>query len=313
MYDYKNCMITDLPCQKINGTSEAYEYKIVVGERIHFIRISYDCYKWINSQFFKKDKHIWAGLILNNKWLLDEDVVIEVDHFLNLSKERGYPSTPQQKLDNLFLELFKLQPSDGGIINLLEYMAVNEVVYRFYLRSADELNFYIKVLEQDGLIVIVDASEGFPKKFRCTYKGINHALKLEVEGDQSNKCFIAMSFNPKMEEARKAIKKAIVQTGFEPVIIDERNVESDRTINDEIIASLKKCKFCVADFTYQSKGVYFESGFAVGQGKKVIYTCEEEDFKKNAHFDIKPLQHILYSSTEQLTKDLINKIEAWIK
>ena len=63
---------------------------------------------------------------------------------------------------------------------------------------------------------------------------------------------------------------------------------------------------------WDSKGVYFESGFALGQGKKVIYTCSNTEFA-NAHFDIRPLQHIIYETTEQLTKDLINKIEAFIK
>ena len=77
------------------------------------------------------------------------------------------------------------------------------------------------------------------------------------------------------------------ETGFEPILIDERNIDSDRTINDEIIANLKKCKFCIADFSYHSNGVYFESGFALGQNKKVIYTCLDREFEK-AHFDIRP-------------------------
>ena len=120
-----------------------------------------------------------------------------------------------------------------------------------------------------------------------------------------------MSFDPSTKEAREAIRKALKETGYEAVIIDEQIIDSERTINDEIIASLKKCKFCIADFSLHSKGVYFESGFALGQGKKVIYTCNKTEFE-NAHFDIRPLQHIIYETTDQLTKDLINKIEAFI-
>lgn len=84
------------------------------------------------------------------------------------------------------------------------------------------------------------------------------------------------------------------------------------SFNDEIISSLKKCKFCISDFTFHSNGVYFENGYALGQKKKVIYTCREDEFKK-AHFDIRPLQHIIYKTEHELEKDLINKIEAWIK
>ena len=121
-----------------------------------------------------------------------------------------------------------------------------------------------------------------------------------------------MSFKKETAEIRSAIKKALDLTGFIPILIDEQNVDSDKTINDEIIANLKRCKFCIADFTFHSMGVYFESGHALGQGKKVIYTCREDEFA-NAHFDIRPLQHIIYETTEQLTKDLVNKIDAWIK
>ncbi len=120
-----------------------------------------------------------------------------------------------------------------------------------------------------------------------------------------------MSFDPPTKPIREAIRKALTLTGYEAIIIDEQIIDSERTINDEIIASLKKCKFCIADFSLHSRGVYFESGFALGHGKKVIYTCGKEEFTK-AHFDIKPLQHIIYETPEQLTKDLINKIEAYI-
>ncbi|MFN6380189.1 MAG: hypothetical protein ACK4WD_12995 [Flavobacteriales bacterium] len=98
----------------------------------------------------------------------------------------------------------------------------------------------------------------------------------------------------------------------QPISIHEQHTNSDQTINDAIIAALRKCKFCIADFSYHSNGVYFESGFALGQGKQVIYTCSKEEFA-NAHFDIRPLQHIIYENPEQLRSSLVNKIEAWIK
>lgn len=121
-----------------------------------------------------------------------------------------------------------------------------------------------------------------------------------------------MAFRQETLHVRNAIKEAITATGYIPVLIDEQNIESEKTINDEIIANLKRCKFCIADFSYHSKGVYFESGFALGQGKKVIYTCSKEEFE-NSHFDLRPLQHIIYEDMDYLKKSLINKIEAWIK
>jgi nucleoside 2-deoxyribosyltransferase len=121
-----------------------------------------------------------------------------------------------------------------------------------------------------------------------------------------------MAFSDDMKDVRTAIKSALSRTGFEPIIIDEKDIDSDKTINDAIISNLRQCKFCVADFSYHRNGVYFESGFALGQGKQVIYLCEKTQFDK-AHFDIKPLQHIIYETTQELEKKLVDKIEAWIK
>ena len=121
-----------------------------------------------------------------------------------------------------------------------------------------------------------------------------------------------MAFDDRTKPARAAIKSALEKTGFEPILVDEKYIESHRTINDEIIVGLKRCKFCIADFSLHKNGVYFEGGFALGHGKQVIYTCSQEEFK-DAHFDIKPLQHIIYGSPEELEKGLIHKIEAWIK
>ena len=110
-----------------------------------------------------------------------------------------------------------------------------------------------------------------------------------------------------------AIKKAIEKTGYSVTIIDVEHLASNQTIPDAILAAIKKSKFCIADFTLQSKGVYFESGYAVGLGKSVIYTCERKDFEANSHFDVKQLQHIIYDTEKDLETKLVEKIEAWIK
>ena len=185
-----------------------------------------------------------------------------------------------------------------------------------FFKSVHELNYYVEVLNSRGLIQaqFKRAAErsGLLVDYRITYEGLNYFIKLTDEGNNSKKCFVAMSFRIATKEIRQAIKEALDETGFEAIIIDEQNINSDKTINDEIIANLKRCKFCIADFTFHSNGVYFESGFALGQGKKVIYTCRQDEFN-NAHFDIRPLQHIIYYTPQKLKKDLKNKIEAWIK
>ncbi len=121
-----------------------------------------------------------------------------------------------------------------------------------------------------------------------------------------------MSFNQDMKEIREVIRKVIKENDFEEIIIDEQLIESSQTINDAIIAAIKSCKFCIADFSQQKDGVYFESGFAVGLGRPVIYTCHKEWFEKS-HFDTNHFPHIIYETKEELAVSLNAKIKAWIK
>lgn len=175
--------------------------------------------------------------------------------------------------------------------------------------NRDEFIFYIRSLNNHGYIDLDVTHDSV--KFVLTYQGSNFANQLQEEGELSNKCFIAMSFDDSTIDIRKAIKEACFSTKYVPIIIDEIPIDSEQTINDSIIANLKKCKFCIADFTNQRAGVYFESGYALGQGKKVIYSCSKDWFDKS-HFDTNHFPHVIYTSTEDLKSQLINRIEAWI-
>ena len=182
-----------------------------------------------------------------------------------------------------------------------------------YFQNFNECFFYIEGLEEKGFIRYShEAMNIYIGEFRITHLGLNKAIEFLEDGDKSNNCFIAMSFDDKMKPYREAIKKALISTGYKPIIIDEEHLESDKTIPDGILSGIKRSKFCVADYTNHRNGVYFESGYALGLGKPVIYLCEKTQFD-SAHFDIKQLQHIIYSSPEELEKRLIEKIEAWIQ
>lgn len=312
-YTTNTCLLTDLPARDIAGSFDGYEYLINNGLKTYCIRLPYYADEWIkNDIFFRGNRHIIKGLLLNNVWFDTNPQLITIELLQEFLSKQSYPKTPSEKVRNLFSEIFKLQTEDGGEVELGEVLFQAKEWAKFYFKSMQEYEFYLLHLEKQGIIesTIINRG-GIPQRCKITFAGLEYAIKLQTEGDKSNKCFIAMSFKSETKEIREAIRGALIATGYEAVIIDEQNINSDRTINDEIIANLKKSKFCIADFSYHSNGVYFESGFALGQGKKVIYTCSESEFK-NAHFDIKPLQHIIYNTPEELTKALIHKIEAFI-
>lgn len=296
-----------------------YSYTLEVADNKVNIFICSSCKPNIKTNV---QPYIIEGLIANKKWPERSEIVSEKCDLQNkiangetivfpdYLRSADYPKTPKEKLEHLFLYLFNMQTFDGKQFRI--ELLKNDFLVKNYFQNLAECVFYFKGLEEQGLIDLqTHISDGSIITIGITHSGLNKSIELTEEGIKSNKCFIAMSFDPSTKDAREAIRKALVETKYEAIIIDEQIIDSDRTINDEIIASLKRCKFCIADFSLHSKGVYFESGFALGQGKKVIYTCSKAEFG-DSHFDIKPLQHIIYQTTEQLTEDLINKIEAYI-
>jgi hypothetical protein len=266
---------------------------------------------WENSKTLsEKNKIIFSGLIQNKKWPLAQEITIGENDLDDVINSSDYPRTPKERLDNLFLFFFSQQRFDGDSIDpndIITYSSHSSL----YFSTADEYRFYLKSLGEMGYIELTEW-QGTVTRIRITFKGLNYAIQIQEENKFSLNCFIAMSFDDAMVNTREAIRKACVATGFIPVIIDEIHIDSDVTINDAIIAQLKKCKFCIADFTMQKDGVYFEAGFALGRGMKVIYTCNKIDFDKT-HFDTNHFPHLIYETPEELTTALINKIDAFIK
>lgn len=304
------CFITDLPTINLPSDSDSIDYFVEFnGNKIAF-KFDWD----INSQLTElseNEKLILKGLALNDLWFEDKTKIVKQEDLKHLIQHSSYPKSPNEKISNLLFKLYEKQKKEGEVIRFEDLFDL-DYVNSLYFRDSEECNFYVQVLDNDGLIVSENNYDGFCIQFKITFKGLNRIFESLENGKNSNNCFIAMSFGNGMTEIRIAIKEAVGDTGFNPLLIDEIHVESEQTINDGIIANIKKSRFCIADFTQQKDGVYFEAGYALGRGLKVIYTCSEKDFKET-HFDTNHFPHIIYNTTEELKKRLIDKIEAWIK
>lgn len=308
------CPITELNAERIDGNS----YRIEYNNEYLFIRLGFT-FDWLSSQDkFIKNRHVLAGAILT-KQLCDVNengvdwFMVTADSFDEKLSRIIYPKTPKAKLDNLFNALYNLQNSDGQLVEIINITTKPEFYYKHFFKTAKECIYYLEELNYQGLInCLFQNHTNEPIEYNITFKGLNYYLELTEHGELSNKCFVAMSFDPKMKETREAIKKAIQKNNFEPIIIDEQLIDSSQTINDAIISAIKSCRFCIADFSQQKDGVYFESGFAVGLNKPVIYTCHQDWFDKS-HFDTNHFPHLIYESLNDLEAKLDNKISAWIK
>lgn len=232
-------------------------------------------------------------------------------------------ASPKEKYDNLLLAILnEWQGYVGHMVNTEEKL--NSLDPNYYgFKNTFELAYFINSLVKDGLLnsdyqlngIYINNDNDVVKSYyevTVSYSGLRYCASLLETGKNSTKCFVAMKFNENMSSFyEEGIFKAINSCGFYPIRVDKEHAENEQTINDFIISSIKQSRFCVADLTYQSQGVYFEAGFALGRGLPVIYTCYSNDFE-NIHFDLKPMQILQYSSEQDLFEALKLKIQAVI-
>ncbi len=306
------CFLTGFPAVNIPSAVDCIDYYVdVYGKRYHCI------FRWDyqNSPFIDQNRHIILGLFANNRFPVPEPKPFyDKDVIERIILEADYPKDPKAKMDNLLIKLSELQSFEGEVIDLSKIGSVDFFITKLFFKNIEEYAFYLRTLNEEGLITYIDESTKTSISFstiRLTFSGLRYLIEIQNIGANSNYCFIAMSFSGTETEIRNTIKQVCLDTGFEPILVDELHLPSDETINDAILRHIKMCKFIIADFTKQKHGVYFEAGFGLGRGIPVIYTCSEEDFK-NSHFDTNHYPHIVYSNLISLREQLTNKILAWI-
>jgi hypothetical protein len=105
------------------------------------------------------------------------------------------------------------------------------------------------------------------------------------------------------------ISLAIAAAGYDPKRIDQH--EHTNKIDDEIVAMIRRSRFVVADFTGQRGGVYFEAGYALGLGLRVVWICRDDELSA-VHFDTRQYNFLVWEKGEyaDLAKRLQNRIEA---
>jgi hypothetical protein len=143
-----------------------------------------------------------------------------------------------------------------------------------------------------------------------TAKGLLAAEALQTAGSNSAQGFVAMSFDPNLNDAwTNGFDPGIRAAGFRPVRIDKQDYIGG--ISDQIMAEIRRSRFVVADYTGQRNGVYFEAGFGLGLGLVVIPTCRADEVD-NLHFDIKHLNTLPWNTPAVLANDLTRRIRAVI-
>lgn len=312
----EKCHITGLELENYPSSFDLVEYVVLIKGKKVLFRFHWD-YK--NSPFIDGNRHILYGLILNGLFPINyggvDSPVLDNQKLEQIIHGSVYPKSPEDKINHLLIYLHSLQDFEGSNISFPEKVEPDDLAKSLFFKNYKEMAFYLFTLKSMGLIKGRDSTTRLGAGMigiNLTFDGLSKVMEIRDSGNQSNRCFVAMSFSPDQNETRDSIKNAILETGFDPILIDEQHIDSDVTINDALISEIRKSKFVIADFSQHKHGVYFEAGFALGLKKPVIYTCKKEDFDKT-HFDTNHYPHIIYESQAELKQKVKDKIEAWIK
>jgi nucleoside 2-deoxyribosyltransferase len=112
-------------------------------------------------------------------------------------------------------------------------------------------------------------------------------------GDQELDAVVANHFVP---EVRK--------TGFDLRRLDQGQPAG--LIDDQLRVMIRASRFLICDLTHGNRGAYWESGFAEGLGKPVIYTCRSEVFRDrqhehHPHFDTNHMVTVIWDPADLAT------------
>jgi hypothetical protein len=175
--------------------------------------------------------------------------------------------------------------------------------------SEEEVSYLVESLINQGYLVATN-SIGGGRELVVTPTGWTRLEPPAGGGGIPGRCFIAMSFHESLDPAYvNGIQPAVTECGFTPVRVDL--VEHNEKICDKILAEIRRAQFVVADFTLHRAGVYFESGFAMGLGRPVIWTCRKDQLAE-AHFDTRQYNHIEWETPAELRRKLADRIRAII-
>lgn len=225
-----------------------------------------------------------------------------------------YPRTFHEKVDAFLLHLASRSRHFSDPVKLTLIQLSSAYFVELYPDVPDwkkgdiifaQTRYFGDYLKEQGYISV--SNEGYILR----PSGLARVDELQKSQPKNSKnAFIAMAFAAKNNLIRDAIKEALIACGYVPRIMDE--VEHNNQIVPEMLYEIRESRFLVAELSDKNNGAYFEAGYAMGQGKDVIFVCSDEAFASNAHFDVKQANTITWKDPDDLKSRLIARIKATI-
>jgi hypothetical protein len=261
-----------------------------------------------HSPLRRQEGDYWLRAAAQQHWeIAGEPLLILLDEMEHLADEHSTTSVPQNvaKLLNYIVRRSPRPSTEVPIRFETDYTVVDAL-------ESGELAFYVNHLCDAGLITATGAfgaEQHDRQTYRLTVKGWAHVLGAASGSAEHGRVFVAMWFHESMTSAyQDGIMPALVEAGYEPICMNA--VFHNDDINFAILAEIRRSQFLVADITGARGGVYFEAGFAKALGRDVFFTCREENFTTDKHFDIEHFQHTLWKDPADVKTKLREKVLA---
>jgi hypothetical protein len=216
------------------------------------------------------------------------------------------PRLIPDKIDRALLNLARKSPHPGAPVNIRPTTDWP----LFFAENGEAMGLFLRHMVESSLLEEITSFDQGGGTYALTVKGWERVGELRQVRPESRQVFVAMWFNPQMNEAyENGFQPAIKDAGYNPLRVDRDDF--NERIDDYIIAQIKRSCFLVADVTGHRQAVYFEAGFAMGLRIPVIFTCHK-DHLGACNFDTRQYNHIIWESADDLREKLRNRIEATI-
>ena len=175
-----------------------------------------------------------------------------------------------------------------GIFQLNDKLSVHiidELVGQGIIKI-DKKNHYFGGAEFIEVNLTLEGWERFEREKRGELKG--------------NYGFIAMQFNDsELDSLIAKIVKPVIKNKLGYDLIDLRDAARAGVIDNIMRIQIRDAAFVIADLTHDNRGAYWESGYAEGLGKPVVYICERTKFENaSSHFDTNHCTTITWSKDD---------------
>jgi hypothetical protein len=278
------------------------------------------------NNHFKLQKE-WAkqapllSYIIRKAYDKGKKLTLTMEFFDSIIKNETLPTVSEQA-DRLVIWLGKNQKDPGKTIE------INPEIFRARIgaKSNRGVLYILENLDNDLIEKEREElreSDAVYDSWQLTFAGWNRFEELKRKGIETNRAFMAMQYDsikdvpegyaisePEWSKMFDIFKAEVKKTGFILYLLKDKPEAG--LIDDRMLVEIRNSKFTVADLTFGNQGAYWESGFAEGLEKKVIYTCEKKWFDdKKTHFDTNHRQTIIWERGN--VQEAAEKLKATIR